>query len=266
MNTVLAATDLRHEYPDGTVAIENLSLTIESGERVAIVGPNGAGKSTLLSLLGGLRQPDSGTVTYFEETTVADDVRDRLSVVTQQPQEYLFNPTVEADLLYGPAQLEIPESEARERVERLLDRLDLTEHREKPPGRLSGGQQRRAALASALTVDPEVLLVDEPLADLDGTYRDRVRSLLDEHASAGGTVVISTPDVDVVPSLADRVVLLDREGSVVADGPTAELLTDSETLEGCGLHPPQIVRLFERAGVENPPVTMDDAVDRLQKE
>lgn len=263
--SVLAARDLAYRYPDGTAALSGVSLDIEAGERVALLGANGAGKSTLLSLLGGLLDPDSGSVRYFDGERSADDLRDRLGVVTQQPTEYLFNPTVREDLLYGPAQLSIPESVARERVASVADELALTDLLARPPERLSGGQARRAALASALTVDPDVLLVDEPVADVDATNRARILDALDARAADGLTTVVSTPNVDLVPAVADRVVLLDREGRVAADGTTEAVLRETKTLRACGLEPPRVVDLFERAGVDDPPVTMDDAVKRLRE-
>ena len=265
MTPVLDASGLAYDYPDGTRAVSGVGLTISAGERVALVGPNGAGKSTLLSLLGGLMDPSDGHVTYFGEHRSADDLRDRIAVVTQHPTEYLFNPTVREELRYGPAQLDVPESEADERVRSVAAELAVTDLLEKPPERLSGGEARRVALASALTVDPDVLLVDEPVADVDATHRERIQSVLDDRAAAGVTLLVSTPDVDRVPRLADRVVLLDGEGAVAADGPAERVLRDRETLAACGLEPPRLVSLFDRAGLDRPPVTMDAAVERLRE-
>lgn len=259
--TALDATDLRYSYPDGTLAVDGVSVTVERGERVALLGPNGAGKSTVLQLLGGLIDPDAGRLRYFEETTDADAVRDRLSVLTQNPADYLFNPTVREDLAYGPAQQSISESEADRRIERVADRLGLDDLLSKPPFRLSGGQQRRAALASALTVDPDLLLLDEPVSDVDAANRAEILDLLAELTEAGVTLVTSTPDTELVPHVADRVVLLDAAGTVAARGSTREVLTDAALLEACDLRPPQVVRLFE--GREDVPLTVPEARDRL---
>ncbi len=254
---VIEATDLRYGYPDGTLAVDGIDVTIERGERLALLGPNGAGKSTLLQLLGGLIEPDSGTVRYFEETEDADSVRDRLSVLTQNPAEYLFNPTVRDDLAYGPAQQDIPVEEVDRRVQQLADRLELTELLSKPPFRLSGGEQRRAALASALTVAPDTLLLDEPVSNVDAANRRRVLELLEELAADGVTIVTSTPDTELVPHIADRVLLLDTTGTLAAAGPTREILTDTDLLTDCDLRPPQVVRAF--AGHETTPLTAEEA-------
>lgn len=263
MTRVLDARGVSYSYPDGTAAIEAFDLTVEAGERVAVVGPNGAGKSTLIQLLGGLLEPDGGAITYFESDASADDLRDRIAVLPQHPGEYLFNSTVRDDLEYGPAQLSIPKAQARERVASLADRLELTALLDQPPFRLSGGEQRRAALASAVAVDPDLLLLDEPVADVDAEHRERVLSLLDQRHEQGETQIVSTPNVDLVPQVADRAVLVDSTGSVVADGPVAEILTDRSLLETCGLEAPTIARVFDMAGVPDPPLTVAEGAARL---
>jgi len=262
--SVVKARDLRYAYPDGTLAVDGVDVTIEAGERVALLGPNGAGKSTLLQLLGGLVEPEAGEVRYFGGTTDADSVRDRLSVLTQNPADYLFNPTVRDDLAYGPAQQDRSEAEVDRRVERVADRLDLGGLLSKPPFRLSGGQQRRAALASALTVEPDVLLRDEPVSNVDAANRAEILALLAELNEAGVTLVTSTPDTELVPHVADRVLLLDADGTVAARGPTREVLTDTALLDACDLRPPQVVRLFE--GWEDVPLTVSEARARLGNE
>ena len=260
---VIDASGLGYSYPDGTTALDGVDVTVREGDRVALLGPNGAGKSTLLQLLGGLIDPDSGSVRFFESTTDADSIRDRLSVLTQNPADYLFNPTVREDLAYGPTQQDESRAAVDRRVEAVAERLGLSELLSKPPFRLSGGEQRRAALASALTVEPEVLLLDEPLSNVDAANRAEILALLDELAADGVTLVTSTPDTELLPHLADRVLLLDASGSVVASGSTREILTDTSLLADCNLRPPQVVRLFE--GDEPVPLTVDEARQRLDE-
>ncbi|MDT3433649.1 ABC transporter ATP-binding protein [Haloarcula sp. 1CSR25-25] len=260
--TAIDATDLRYAYPDGTLAVDGVDASIEHGDRVALLGPNGAGKSTLLELLGGLVEPDDGRVRYFGETTDADTVRSRLSVLTQNPADYLFNPTVREDLAYGPAQLDCDRTEVDRRVERVADRLALDGLLSKPPFRLSGGEQRRAALASALTVEPDVLLLDEPVSNVDAANRETILDLLDELAAEGVTLVVSTPDTELVPHVADRVLLLDDTGTIAARGTASNILTDTDLLSDCDLRPPQVVRLFE-GRTDDVPLTVDGAAKRL---
>ncbi|WP_181685778.1 energy-coupling factor ABC transporter ATP-binding protein [Halorhabdus salina] len=260
----LTARDLSFGYPDGTAALDGLDLTIEAGERVAILGPNGAGKSTLLSLLAGLREPAGGEVSYFETGKSADDLRDRIAHCPQAPVDYLFNATVREDLEYGPAQLGIDRREAEERVDALAAEFALEGLLDKPPFRLSGGEQRRAALAAALSVEPDLLLLDEPVADVDAGHRETVLDALDRRTEAGMTLVVSTPDADLVPQVAHRVVVLDRAGSIVRDGPVRDVLTDGDLLRDVGVSPPQLVEAFQRAELDNPPLTVTDAVERLR--
>lgn len=260
---VVETRNLAYAYPDGTAAVSDLDVAVGAGERVAILGPNGAGKSTLLLLLGGLLDPDEGTVRFFGENQPADDVRERIGVLTQDPGEYLFNPTVREDVEYGPSQFDLPREEVDERVDALAERFGLTHLLDRPPFRLSGGEQRRAALASVLSFDPEVLLLDEPLSNVDGANRAELLDLLDDLVDDGVTLVVSTPDADLVPAVADRVILMDRAGEVAADGPTREVLTDVDALRRVGLSVPTVVDLFDRLGVDDPPITVAEALEEL---
>jgi cobalt/nickel transport system ATP-binding protein len=261
MEPVIEAAGLTHEYPDGTTAISEVSLTIDAGERVAVVGANGSGKSTLQLLLGGLIEPTAGSVTYFGETTDAERVRERLGVLLQNPDDYLFNTTVREDIEYGPAQLGQSRETAARRVETLADELGLDGLLDRPPFRLSGGEKQRAAVASVLAFEPDVLLLDEPFGAVDATYRERILDLITDH---DGAVLLFTPSLDLVPEIADRVVLIGRDGSIAADGPLRAVLTDRSLLADHGLRPPQTVRLFEGIVADDDiPLTVDAARQHL---
>ena len=257
MGPVIEADGLTHAYPDGTTAIRDVSLTVDAGERVAVVGANGSGKSTLQLALGGLIEPTAGSVTYFGETTDAEAVRERLGVLLQDPDDYLFNTTVREDIEYGPAQLGQSRATTAERVETLADTLGLDGLLDRPPFRLSGGEKQRAAVASVLAFDPDVLLLDEPFGAVDATYRERIHERIDNH---DGTVLLFTPSVDLVAELAERVILVGRDGSIAADGSLREVLTDRSLLTEHGLRPPITVRLFEDiAPDETLPLTVSAA-------
>ncbi len=246
MGRVISARGLAHEYPDGTRGLSDVSLGFDAGERVAVLGANGSGKTTLQLLLGGLLDPSAGDVEYFESTTDAERVRGRLGVLLQDPDDYLFHTTVREDIEYGPAQLGVPRDTARQRVAELADELDLDRLLEKPPFRLSGGEKQRAALASVLSFDPDVLLLDEPVANVDASYRRTMLDLLNRRVERdGATLVTFTPDVDLVPRVADRVCLLGQDGRLAADGPVREVLTDADRLSAHGLEPPAVARLFD---------------------
>jgi cobalt/nickel transport system ATP-binding protein len=242
MGPVIEAQGLTHEYPDGTTAIRDVTLSIEEGERVAVIGANGSGKSTLQLVLGGLVDPTAGTVEYFDDTADAEALRDRIGVLLQDPDEYLFNATVREDLEYGPAQLGMSRQAATQRVEQVAAELGLDTLLDRPPFRLSGGEKQRAAVASVLAFEPEVLLLDEPFGAVDAHYRERILQLVTDHE---GTVVLFTPSLDVVPEIADRVTVVGPDGSLAADESVRDVLTDSTLLRENGLRPPATVQLFE---------------------
>jgi len=257
MGPVIKAQGLTHEYPDGTTAIRDVTLSIKEGEQVAVVGANGSGKSTLQLVLGGLVDPTAGTVEYFGERTHAEAVRDRLGVLLQDPDDYLFNTTVREDIEYGPAQLGMSRQTVTQRVEKLAADLGLGDLLDRPPFRLSGGEKQRAAVASVLAFEPDVLLLDEPFGAVDAHYRERILDLVTDHE---GTVVLFTPSLDVVPEIADRVITVGPEGSIVADESVRDVLTDGALLRENGLRPPATVQLFEgMLDAEDIPLTVPDA-------
>jgi cobalt/nickel transport system ATP-binding protein len=257
MGPVIEAQGLTHEYPDGTTAIRDVTLSIEEGERVAVIGANGSGKSTLQLVLGGLVDPTAGTVEYFDDTADAEAVRDRIGVLLQDPDDYLFNTTVREDLEYGPAQLGMSRQAATQRVEQVAAELGLDTLLDRPPFRLSGGEKQRAAVASVLAFEPEVLLLDEPFGAVDAHYRERILQLVTDHE---GTVVLFTPSLDVVPEIADRVIVVGPDGSLAANESVRDVLTDSTLLRENGLRPPAMVQLFEGIlEADDMPLTVSDA-------
>jgi cobalt/nickel transport system ATP-binding protein len=257
MGPVIEAQGLTHEYPDGTTAIRDVTLSIEEGERVAVIGANGSGKSTLQLVLGGLVDPTAGTVEYFDDTADAEAVRDRIGVLLQDPDDYLFNTTVREDLEYGPAQLGMSRQAATQRVGQVAAELGLDTLLDRPPFRLSGGEKQRAAVASVLAFEPEVLLLDEPFGAVDAHYRERILQLVTDHE---GTVVLFTPSLDVVPEIADRVIVVGPDGSLAANESVRDVLTDSTLLRENGLRPPAMVQLFEGIlEADDMPLTVSDA-------
>jgi cobalt/nickel transport system ATP-binding protein len=202
-------------------------------------------------------------VTFPGGGTDPEPVRDRLGVLLQDPDDYLFNSTVREDIEYGPAQLGVDRADARERIAWLADRLDLADLLDRPPFRLSAGEKERAALAAALAADPDVLLVDEPTSNLDAPTRTRALALLDELVAEDDLALVTfTPSAGLVPRVADRVLLLARDGTVAARGPIREVLTEADLLAAHGLRPPPAVRLFDGL-TEEPPLSLADGRDRL---
>ncbi|WP_102226529.1 energy-coupling factor ABC transporter ATP-binding protein [Acidimangrovimonas sediminis] len=242
MTDVYDLEALRFTYRD-TTALDGLTLGIRAGERVALLGPNGSGKSTLLRLMCALSFATGGTARAFgaplTEAQFADPARNhafrrRVGLVFQSPDVQLFNPTVFDEIAFGPLQMGWTAEETRARVEEALAAHDLGPLRDRPPHRLSGGEKKRVALASVLVTGPEVLLLDEPTAALDPANRDALVHRLGSPELAGKTIVTATHELDIVPAIADRAVVM-VAGKVIADGRPADLLADHDLLRRAGL-------------------------------
>ncbi|MFY9728195.1 MAG: energy-coupling factor ABC transporter ATP-binding protein [Bryobacteraceae bacterium] len=233
---------LTYRY-DRLTALENLSISIAEGSRVAIVGANGSGKSTLLRILDGLYFGQEGAVRFRgeelkEERFAADEFafsfRRQVGLVFQNLEMQLFNPTVFDEVAFGPLQLRWPKSRVRERVGETLERFGIAHLKDRVPHRLSGGEQKRVALASVLVLDPAVLLLDEPTAALDPRSQSQMIDLLVEWGGGAKSVITATHHLADLEDIADRCLLLDR-GRLVAEGAPAEILHDRELLERTNL-------------------------------
>ena len=215
-------------------ALAGVSLQVRRGELIALLGANGSGKSTLLRLLAGLLFAEQGRVVAFgseltpqtlEDRSFGPAFRARVGVLFQHVESQLFNATVEEEIAFAPLQMGLAPEEVAGRVRDLLELFGLGALRERPPFRLSGGEKKRVALAAVLAQNPEVLLLDEPLAGLDPRSQDQVLDLLAELHAGGRTLVLATHDVEIARLLATRVVILGEDHRVRADGPP-ELLDD----------------------------------------
>jgi len=226
-----------YSYPDGQPALRGVSFTIRHGESVGLVGANGAGKSTLLLHLPGVILADRGQVRVGDipvtRATLAL-VRRSVGLVFQDPDDQLFMPTVGEDIAFGPANLGLPPEDVEARVVEALDRVGAAHLRERPPYRLSGGERRVAAIAAVLSMSPDVLILDEPSANLDPLARRRLIKLL---RSFEHTKIVATHDLDLVLDVCQRTLVL-LEGRVLADGPTEAILSDDLLLERARLERP----------------------------
>jgi cobalt/nickel transport system ATP-binding protein len=227
--TALVVSELSFTYPDGTAAIDGVSLHVESGERVAMLGPNGAGKTSLLLLLIGVLTAQAGSIDIgglrLEEATLRE-IRRRLGLVFQDPDDQLFMPTVEEDVGFGPANLGLRGSELRLRVEEALNAVGEAGLARRAPHHPSGGERRRVSIATVLAMNPEILVLDEPTSNLDPAGRRELVALL---AAMASTQLVVTHDLPFALELCPRSVILDG-GRVVADGPTPSLMADRELM------------------------------------
>ena len=222
---VLDVTGLAFAYPDGHQALYGVDLHVHRGERVALLGPNGAGKTTLVLHLNGILTAGAGSVSVSGLPVTRDnlmEVRRRVGVVFQDPDDQLFMPTVRADVEFGPANLGLRGAALAQRVVDALDRVGMVDFIDRPPHHLSFGQRRRVAVATVLAMEPEVLVLDEPSSNLDPASR---RELADIIRSLDVTVLMVTHDLPYAYELCPRSVVL-SDGVVVADDATRRVLTD----------------------------------------
>jgi len=229
--------DLHFAYPDGYEAIKNVSFSIGCGESIGIIGANGAGKSTLLMLLMGVLFPDHGEI-HLDEIPITKKtlsiVRQKMGMVFQNPDEQLFMTKVYDDVAFGPRNYKLDEKEVHNRVEMALNMVGIQHLRDKAPYKLSGGEKKAAAIASVLSMNPEILIMDEPTAALDPKSRRRIMNLLQTFAH---TKIITSHDLDMVFEVCSRILIM-KDGHIAADGSTEEILTNEELLEKCGLELP----------------------------
>jgi cobalt/nickel transport system ATP-binding protein len=235
--TSVTTEHLHFRYPDGFEALKGLDLAIVAGEKVALVGPNGAGKSTLLLHFNGIHEATHGTVRIGESVVDRSSVRRIRAVVGlvfQDPDDQLFSPTVFEDVAFGPLHMGVDESEIHGRVERALAAVGMSGFERRMPHRLSLGQRKRIALATVLSMDPGILVFDEPSAGLDPRGR---RELIGVLRGLPQTMIVSTHDMRLVADVFPRMVVMD-DGRIVADGPTDAILGDDRLLEAHGLERP----------------------------
>ena len=229
MSARVVVDGVRFAYPDGRKALRGASLVVEAGERVAVLGPNGAGKTTLALHINGIYEPQAGSVTIGDTPVTPEtlvEVRRRVGLVFQDSNDQLFMSSVYEDVAFGPANLGVTGDQLEARVVKALAGVGASELSARPPHHLSGGEKRRAALATVLSMEPDVLVIDEPSSGLDPAgRRDIIATLLPLKM----TQLIITHDLALALELCPRSVIM-NEGVVLADGPTRDLLADDTLL------------------------------------
>jgi cobalt/nickel transport system ATP-binding protein len=234
---IVELKDLHHTYPDGTVALAGASFTITHGECVGIIGANGAGKSTLLMHLNGYLAPTGGEISIGHTPITKETlpkIRRTVGMVFQDPDDQLFMPTVFDDVAFGPFNLGLSVSAVEERVTTALAKVDAGHLRDKPPYHLSGGEKKRVAIATVLSMEPDILVMDEPTSGLDPLARRQLMGLMKDFHH---TKIFTSHDLDMVMELCDRVIVLGH-GKVRADGTPKEIFSDQQLLAECRLERP----------------------------
>ncbi len=236
---IISLKNINYSYFGKIPALRNINLSVKRGEMFSIIGLNGCGKSTLLHIINALVFPDAGEV-LFEGNSITEkslrnksfgmNFRQRMGYIFQNPEIQLFCPTVFDELLFGPLQLNLPLETARERAEQTLSYLGISYLRERPVYMLSGGEKKRVAIASVLTMNPDILLVDEPLSSLDPRTQSFFTELLLELNHSGKTIIFTTHQLDLIEHLQPRVAVLSDDHTIRKTGTASEILGDEELL------------------------------------
>ncbi len=243
--SVFEVSEVSYAYEGKQPALDRVSMTIPSCESMVILGANGCGKSTLLKLLDGLYFPSAGSITAFgqplTEAALRDDninfaFRRRVGLVFQDSDVQLFSPSVLDELAFAPLQLGLSRAEVNRRVDSALAALRIEKLRNRAPHHLSGGEKRRVALASLLTLEPQVWLMDEPSAGLDPRSQSWLVEFILQQRDQGKTVVTATHDLSLVEDIADRIYVFSEDHRVAASGSRSDILADHELLHRCNLY------------------------------
>jgi len=233
----IEATGVSFSYPDGRKALDGIDLHIHPGERVALLGPNGAGKTTLVLHLNGILTPATGAISVAGIPVVKEhfsEVRRRVGIVFQDPDDQVFMPTVREDVAFGPANLGISGAALDARVAAALGAVSMAGHRDRAPHHLSFGEKRLVAIATVLAMEPEILVLDEPSANLDPAGRRELAEVLD---SLDITMLMVTHDLPYALQLCERALVMNH-GRIITNGATAAVLADRDLMAANRLEMP----------------------------
>ena len=273
-NIHLKTENLSYTYPDGTQALKNVNIQIKKGEKIAIMGPNGAGKSTLFSHFNGLTEPTSGYVEIDGEKIVYErnellKVRQKVGIVFQDPNDQLFAPTVREDVAFGPMNLGLEYDEVKRRITESLEMVGMSGFEDKTPHHLSGGQQKRVAIAGIVAMRPDIMILDEPTAGLDPEGVDKVLDILNKLNDEGISIIISSHDIEMVNQFADKIYVL-YNGEIISSGDKHQIFSNKELLKKAHLKSPittEILYKLRENGldVDCEKITVDEAVEEILK-
>ena len=246
---ILEARSLSYTYPDGATALSTVSAGIRQGDKIAVLGANGAGKTTLFLHFNGILRPSSGTILFNGTPVMYDrrslrELRSTVQIVFQEPDTQLFSARVYQDISFGALNLGLPQAEVQQRVEAALLSVDIEHLRDKATHSLSHGEKKRVAIAGALVMNPQVLIIDEPTACVDPRHQQELLGLFDRLNSRGTTILLSTHDVELAWQWAHRVVVM-HAGSIALDADPVSIFSDMKLLQTTGLCKPIALEVFE---------------------
>jgi cobalt/nickel transport system ATP-binding protein len=231
---VLSASGLCFSYPDKPDVLTDITVEVTAGERVGLIGPNGAGKTTLFLVIGGMLKPGAGEVSLLGQPVAFGKFNPSTALVFQNPDDQLFCPSVREDVAFGLQNMGLPREEVEVRVAEALSSVGASQLADRPVHHLSEGEKRIASIASVLAMRPELVMYDEPSANLDIRSRRRLIRLLQSSAE---TILVASHDLELILEVCQRVVLID-EGKIVADGNPREIMGDEPLMEAHGQEKP----------------------------
>ena len=274
MTSILETRNVSYSYADGTQALNGVSISLEEGKKIALVGPNGAGKSTLMLMFNGILRPSAGEIVFHGRTLQYDstslrEIRRKVGMVFQNPDDQIFAPTVYQDVAFGPINLGFPPEKVERYVSYALSYVGLCGYEQRPPHHLSGGEKKRVAIAGILAMEPEVIILDEPTSNLDPASSEEIMEMLDELNLGGKTMIISTHDVDLAYRWADELLLMEN-GQLLHQGEPSSIFTNQELVTRARMKMPLVLEIYKELvcrGVLNgssPPKSVLELTDILE--
>lgn len=271
MTSAISIKNLSYTYPDGTKALNDVNLDISKNESVAIIGQNGSGKTTLLLHLNGIIENGNGSMEILGLPVNKNNIktiRSRVGVVFQDPDDQLFMPSVFDDVAFGPINMGLSDGEVRERVNSSLKKVGMPGFEDRFSHHLSFGEKKKISLASVLSMEPEIVVLDEPTANLDPKSRRDLIKIIRKLKAEGKTIIISTHDLSAIPELVDRVYVLNK--TIIAEGTPRDIFLNTALLAAENLDIPDISIIFNLLSCfgydpTNLPLSIDDAVEHLTK-
>lgn len=269
-NTALKISDLSHYY-DREKVLDSISINVKKGEKIAIIGPNGAGKTTLFLHMNGTFKNEKNKVFIDGKDIIEMNIKERVrnvGVVFADPDDQLFMPTVYDDVAFGPLNLDLPNKEVDERVNNAFEMTGIRHLADRVPHHLSMGQKKKVALASVLSLKPNILVLDEPTANLDPKSRNDIIEIIQKLNKEGITTIVSTHDINLLSKMADRIYILNRK--ILKEGTPQEIFEDEKFLSENNLEAPEIYMFFketEKFGMKWPkyPLSIEEALVMVQE-